>query len=114
MLDCKPPGGSPSPSTRKVEIPLPGELGLVSGQPLRLARRRFDAVFPVPSASVVADGERRSVWIAWRDGTAQLREVAVIDATEDALVSDGLRVGDQVIVDPPAGLRPGTRIAPEL
>jgi membrane fusion protein, multidrug efflux system len=114
FLDCKPPGGSIPPSSRKVEIPLPGELGLVSGQPLRLARRRFDAVFPVPAAAVVADGDRRSVWVAGHDGTAELREVAVVDASEDALVSDGLRVGDQVIVDPPAGLRPGARIAPVL
>ena len=110
FLDCKPPGGS-TPPNRKVEIPLPGDLGLVSGQPLRLARRRFDAVFPVPAAAVVADGDRRSVWIAGRDGTAELRQVAIIDASDDALVSDGLRVGDQVIVDPPAGLHAGTRIA---
>jgi len=114
FVDCKPPRGAAAAGSRKVEIPLPGELGLVSGQPLRLARRRFDAVFPVPAAAVVADGDRRSVWIVGHDGTAQLREVAVIDATEDALVSDGLRVGDQVIVDPPAGLRPGARVAPEL
>ncbi len=110
FLDCKLPGGSPSPN-RKIEIPLPGDLGLVSGQPLRLARRRFDAVFPVPAAAVVADGDRRSVWIAGRDGTAELRQVAIIDASDDALVSDGLRVGDQVIVDPPAGLHAGARIA---
>ena len=110
FFDCKPPGESTSPS-HKVEIPLPGDLGLVSGQPLRLARRRYDAVFPVPAAAVVADGDRRSVWIAGRDGTAELRQVAIIDATDDALVSDGLRVGDQVIVDPPATLRAGARIA---
>ena len=59
FLDCKPPGGAAAPSSGRVEIPLPGELGLVSGQPLRLARRRFDAVFPVPAAAVVADGDRR-------------------------------------------------------
>ena len=111
FLDCKPPG-APTPAGRKVEIPLPGDLGLVSGQPLRLARRRFDAVFPVPAAAVVADGDRRSVWIAGRDGTAESRQVTIIDASDDALVSDGLRVGDQVIVDPPAaGLHAGTRIA---
>jgi hypothetical protein len=110
FLDCKPPGGAASPS-RKIEIPLPGDLGLVSGQPLRLARRRYDAVFPVPAAAVVADGDRRSLWIAGRDGTAELRQVTIIDASDDALVSDGLRVGDQVIVDPPAALRAGTPIA---
>ena len=110
FLDCQPPrdlGGR----GQKIEIPLPGDLGLVSGQPLRLARRRFDAVFPVPAAAVVADGERRSVWIAGRDGAAELRQVEIVDTSEDALVSEGLRVGDQVIVDPPAGLRAGTRLA---
>ena len=49
--------------------------GWSPGQPLRLARRRYDAVFPVPAGAVVADGDRRSVWIAGRDGTAELREV---------------------------------------
>jgi hypothetical protein len=112
FVDCKPPRGSAAPISRKIEIPLPGELGLVSGQPLRLARRRFDAVFPVPAAAVVAEGDRRSVWIAGHDGTAELREVTIIDSSEDALVSDGLHVGDQVIVDPPAGLHPGARITP--
>ena len=110
FVDCQPPGDS-TPPGRKVEIPLPGDLGLVSGQPLRLARRRYDAVFPVPAAAVVADGERRAVWIAGRDGTAELRQVAVVDASDDALVSEGLRVGDQVIVDPLAGLHAGTPIA---
>jgi hypothetical protein len=110
FLDCKPPGVAASPS-RKIEIPLPGDLGLVSGQPLRLARRRYDAVFPVPAAAVVAEGDRRSLWIAGRDGTAELRQVAIVDASDDALVSDGLRVGDQVIVDPPVSLRAGTPIA---
>jgi hypothetical protein len=110
FVDCKPPGEATSAS-HKIEIPLPGDLGLVSGQPLRLARRRYDAVFPVPAAAVVTDGDRRSVWIAGRDGTAELRQVSIIDATDDALISDGLRVGDQVIVDPPAALRAGARIA---
>ena len=88
-----------------------GVAGTVDEARAVLARRRYDAVFPVPAASVVTEGERRSVWIAGRDGTAELRQVAIIDASDDALVSDGLRVGDQVIVDPPAGLHAGTRIA---
>ncbi len=52
FLDCS--RRATHPAGHKVEIPLPGDLGLVSGQPLRLARQRYDAVFPVPAAAVVA------------------------------------------------------------
>ncbi|HVV53623.1 MAG TPA: hypothetical protein VHO06_28465 [Polyangia bacterium] len=109
FLDCKPPGGAAGEAS-KVEIPLPGDVGLVSGQPLRLARRRYDAVFPVPASALVADGDRKAVWIAGRDGAAELRGVTVADVGDDALVSEGLRVGDRVIVDPPSDLRPGARV----
>jgi hypothetical protein len=109
LLDCKPPGDA-AVAGNTIEIPLPGDQGLVSGQPLRLARHRYDAVFPVPAGAVVTDGERKAVWIADRDGTAERRAVTVADVGDDALVTDGLRVGDQVIVDPPAELHAGTRI----
>jgi hypothetical protein len=108
VLDCKVP--SVAATGDKIEIPLPGDVGLVSGQPLRLARGRYDAVFPVPPSAVVADGERKSVWLAGRDGTAEQRTVTVAEGGDEALITDGLRVGDQVIVDPPAGLRPGARL----
>jgi hypothetical protein len=98
---------------QEVQVALPGDVGLVSGQPLRLARRRFDAVFPLPATALLGDGARRSVWIAGRDGRTEARviEVAATDATDDALISAGLRVGDQVILDPPAELHVGTRVA---
>ncbi len=109
FLDCTPPGDAVV-AGGKIEIPLPGDRGLVSGQPLRLARRRYDAVFPVPAAAVIGEGDRKSLWIAGRDGTAELRSIVVADSNDDALVSEGLRVGDQVIVDPPVDLRAGARI----
>jgi multidrug efflux pump subunit AcrA (membrane-fusion protein) len=109
FFDCKVPG-EVTAGGNKIEIPLPGDVGLVSGQPLRLARGRYDAVFPVPAGAVVADGERKAVWIAGRDGVAERRMVTVAENGDDALVTDGLRVGDQVIVDPPAGLQPGARV----
>jgi hypothetical protein len=109
FLDCKPPGDAAA-AGNIVEIPLPGDLGLVSGQPLRLARHRYDAVFPVPAGAVVSEGDRKAVWIADRDGTAERRAVTIADVGDDALVTDGLRVGDQVIVDPPVDLRAGTRV----
>jgi hypothetical protein len=110
FVDCKPPVGEASAGD-KVEVALPGDLGLVSGQPLRLARRRFDAVFPVPARALVGEGDQKSIWIAGRDGRAESRAVAVADLGDEALVSDGLHVGDDVIVDPPAGLQPGSLIA---
>lgn len=110
FVDCKPPVGDVSAGD-KVEVALPGDLGLVSGQPLRLARRRFDAVFPVPASALVGGGDQKSIWIAGRDGRAESRAVAVADLGDEALVSDGLHVGDDVIVDPPAGLQPGSQIA---
>ncbi len=94
FLDCKPPGDAAA-AGNTVEIPLPGDLGLVSGQPLRLARHRYDAVFPVPAGAVVTDGDGKAVWIADRDGTAERRAVTIADVGDDALVTDGLRVGDR-------------------
>jgi multidrug efflux pump subunit AcrA (membrane-fusion protein) len=103
----------PAPGAKKLRVTLPDNLGLVPGQPLRLARQRHDAVFPVPAAVVSGAGDRRSVWIAGAEGKVERREVAVADAADDVLVSDGLRVGDEVIVDAPADLREGAAIVVE-
>jgi len=94
-----------------VQVALPGDVGLVSGQPLRLASRRYDAVFPVPATALLGDGDRHSVWVAGRDGTTEERAVAVADSGEEALISTGLRVGDRVILDPPGELQAGTQVA---
>ena len=102
---------APAAATEPVRVALPGDVGLVSGQPLRLARRRFDGVFPVPAGALVGDGDRHAVWVAGRDGTSESREVTLAELGDDALVSDGLRVGDRVILDPPADLRPGSPLA---
>jgi multidrug efflux pump subunit AcrA (membrane-fusion protein) len=109
---------------RKLRVTLPDNLGLVPGQPLRLARERFDAVFPIPAGAVGGSEGHRTIWIARPAGTAELRDVVVadgepaaeasrIDLREDVLVTDGMHVGDEVIVDAPATLMPGASIAVE-
>jgi multidrug efflux pump subunit AcrA (membrane-fusion protein) len=109
---------------RKLRVTLPDSLGLVPGQPLRLARERFDAVFPIPAGAVGGSEGHRSIWIARPAGTAELREIVVAggqpaaegsrsDGSEDVLVSEGLHVGDEVIVDAPATLQAGAAIAIE-
>jgi hypothetical protein len=108
FVDCS--VETPAPTAKKLRVTLPDNLGLVPGQPLRLARHRYDAVFPVPAAVVGGAADRRSIWIAGAAGRAERRDVAVADAADDVLVSDGLRVGDEVIVDAPADLRDGAAI----
>jgi hypothetical protein len=108
FLDCKPATGTSGGD--QIAVELPANQGLVSGQPLRLARQRYDGVFPVPPAAVVNDSGGRAVWLS-RAGLAEPRPVVVAEiADEEALVSGGLGVGDQVIIDPPAGLRAGTPV----
>ena len=96
----------------KLRVVLPANVGLVPGQPLRLARQRFDAVFPIPAAMVTTDagGGQKSVWVAGRAGVAERRDVTLAEAGDEALVASGLQVGDELIVDAPADLRPGASI----
>jgi len=111
FVDCtvEKPGAGAS----KLRVGLPDNLGLVPGQPLRLARERFDAVFPVPTGAVAGADGHRSLWIATAANTAERRQVVVADMGDDALVSDGLRVGDEVILNPPADLQAGAALAVE-
>jgi hypothetical protein len=98
---------------QKVRVALPDNLGLVPGQPLRLARQRFEAVFPVPAAALGGSDAHRSIWIANASGAAEQRTVVVADVGNDALISEGLHVGEEVIVDAPASLQPGAAITVE-
>jgi multidrug efflux pump subunit AcrA (membrane-fusion protein) len=122
VADAAPPGAQGAPrfvdcsapvrATGRLTVALPSDVGLVPGQPLRLARGRLDAVFPIPAAALDGDGAERAVWIAGRDGRAERRPVTVAGVDGDeAYVGGGLRVGDDVIVEAPAGLAPGARIA---
>ena len=55
FIDCDVREIAP-PAHKKLRVTLPDNLGLVPGQPLRLARHRYDAVFPLPGRR---DRERR-------------------------------------------------------
>jgi hypothetical protein len=118
-VDCKlPPPIKPGSNARggsplvRFVVGLPPDSGLTVGQPLRLARLRYDAVFPLPLAAVVhGEGGADKVWVASAAGTAELRPITLAEAREEALVSQGLNVGDDVIVDAPADLKEGARVA---
>ena len=79
---------------------------------LRLARLRYDAVFVLPLSAIVhADGGDK-VWVASPLGLAQLLPVTIAESRDEALVSGGLAIGEDVIVEPPADLVEGAHVAP--
>jgi hypothetical protein len=118
-VDCTlPPPAAPPvngvPSLlRKFIVTLPNDGGLVTGQQLHLARKRLDGVFPLPLSAVQTVTETDAkIWVAAPNGTAEQRNVIVAESRDEALVSQGLNVGDEVIVEPPRELQPGTLVEP--
>jgi multidrug efflux pump subunit AcrA (membrane-fusion protein) len=92
-----------------VPIELPNDASLVN-KSVRLARDRLDAVFAVPLSALVRVGESDRLYVVGPDNRAEMRVVAVADrGATGATVTQGLDVGDRVIVDP-AGLKQDTRV----
>ncbi len=78
---------------------------LTPGALVQLARARFDAVFTVPLSALVDTGEHARLFVASPAGRAELRVVALADRSDtEAVVAQGLDVGDAVILDAPRTL----------
>jgi multidrug efflux pump subunit AcrA (membrane-fusion protein) len=108
-LDCSlaPTGGDET----HVAIELPNDPAVAAGKTVRLARNRLDAVFSIPTSALLRVGETDRLFVVGPSGRAELRVVAVADrAANDAIVTQGIDVGDRVIVAPPPGLRPDTKV----
>jgi len=111
--DCRlvPPPGQPGQPvvTDRFEVDLPASAGVLLGQPLRLARVRYDGVFPVPRSAVVRVGGSDRLFVVGPGDTAQARAITIADSdVDEVVVSQGIDVGDRVIVDPPGDLRDGS------
>jgi RND family efflux transporter MFP subunit len=77
-------------------------------EPSGVADRK--SVIAVPPSAVVARGERRIVFIV-RGGRAEERPVEAGGAVGGFVeIKSGLKPGERVVVNPPAGLRDGDRI----
>ncbi len=118
FVDCTiPPLGPPPPGVpsllRKFIVTMPTNAGLVTGQQLHLARKRYDGVFVLPRTAVeVQTGVVGRVWVAAPNGTAEPRPVTIVEAKDEVLISEGINVGDEIIADPPRELSPGTLVDP--
>jgi hypothetical protein len=102
----------PQPPNNRLEVELPPSAGILLGQPLLLARVRYDGVFPVPRSAIVRVGDTDRIFVVGPGNVAQARAITIADADPDEVVlSQGIDVGDRVIVDPPADLRDGTPLS---
>jgi membrane fusion protein (multidrug efflux system) len=67
----------------------------------------------VPQRAVLQGAKGHFVWVVDKDGKAENRPVTVGDwSGDDWLVTEGLRAGEQVVVDGGLKLGPGTALAP--
>jgi len=108
FADCRLMGPPQLPNHR-LEVELPPSAGILLGQQLLLARVRYDGVFPVPRSAVVRAGGADRVFVVGPGNIAQARAITIADADPDEVVlSQGIDVGDRVVVDPPSDLRDGT------
>lgn len=89
-----------------VIVELPPGANMPKEATVKLARARFDGVFPVPASALVQVGNTERLFVASPAGRAEVRAVALADRShEEALVAQGLDVGDAVIVDVAPGLK---------
>jgi multidrug efflux pump subunit AcrA (membrane-fusion protein) len=119
FVDCMLPPPAPPPVNgvpsllRKFIVTLPNDAGLVTGQQLHLARKRYDGVFPLPLSAVQAITETDAkIWVAAPNGTAEQRNITVAESRDEILVAAGINVGDEVIVEPPRDLVSGALVEP--
>jgi multidrug efflux pump subunit AcrA (membrane-fusion protein) len=83
-----------------VVIDLPNDPAITAGKAVRLAKSRLAAVFSLPSSAIVrvSDTDRLFIVVG---GRAEMRVVAVPERNDkEAIVTQGLDIGDQVVVDP--------------
>lgn len=99
----------------EVVVLVPGQPQLVSGLFARAdvrVREILDGLM-VPPAALVRDGAdpARAQAFVIVGGKAERRDVTVgVEAADAVQVTNGLKVGEMVVVDPPAALGPGTQV----
>ncbi len=108
--------GAVDPSTRRriVRVDLPPDVEPTVGTfaRLRLPGEKVPRLV-APSRAIVARGGLELAWAVGADGAVALRYVRTGPPAGEGLVEvrSGLEAGDRVVLDPPADLQAGTRVA---
>ncbi len=94
-----------------VVIDLPNDPLVGTGKTVRLARDRLDAVFSVPAGALIKMGDSDRLFVVTPSNRAELRVVAVQERNgNEAIITQGLDVGDRVVIDAPTDLKPDARV----
>ena len=71
----------------------------------------LEDVFTIPTSAVVQVGASDRLYVAAPTGRAEVRAISLAERDdEQVIVTQGLDVGDAVIVDVPTGLGPNSQI----
>jgi multidrug efflux pump subunit AcrA (membrane-fusion protein) len=106
LLDCN-PAQSAGDETH-VAVDLPSVPTVLVGKPAHLARARYRGAVVLPVIALQTSDSRTGVYIVATNARLEMRPVAVAERDDvEAIVVQGLDVGDKVAVEPSLGLRPG-------
>ena len=102
----------------EVVIEVPGNKDLVGGLFARAVLRagRLPGALTVPPAALVREGGNPGEAQVYRVAHGKAERVTVklgLETAQAVQVKQGLRAGDQVVLDPPAALSSGTPVAPQ-
>jgi multidrug efflux pump subunit AcrA (membrane-fusion protein) len=109
-LDCSlvPAAGN----DRQVTVALPSVPPALVGKPAHLVRARYRSGVVLPTSALQTSGTRTAVLVMLAGARPEARPVVVADRDAmEAVVIQGLDPGDQVVIEPSPGPRPGVPVA---
>jgi hypothetical protein len=110
LLDCTP--ASSNADDAHVSVDLAAVPAALVGKLAHLARARYSSATVLPVVALQVSGPRVTVFVVSPNARLEARPVVVADRDEvEAIVVQGLDVGDKVVVDPALGLRAGMSVA---
>lgn len=77
---------------------------------VRLALRTIKDAVVIPQAALIQRGNERSVYVVGADAKAELRPVQTRYPFGELIVVEGVRAGEQIVVDGKQNLRPGGEV----
>lgn len=78
---------------------------------VKVALRTLPGAILIPQASIIQNGDKRSVYVVGPDRRATITPVELVASAGDQAVVGGLQAGERVVVEGKQNLRPGALVA---